>query len=118
MTTLNLFSATTLQGKTAYSTLSTTMANVLVNSINSNTAYKVNDIMISNTSSGTLTANINILRGTTTYNLISNIAVPGNSMFVIIGKDTPMYLEENDSLQGSANVGSVVTMICSYEYMS
>lgn len=118
MTTLNLFSSTTLYGKTAYSVLSTTMANVIVNSINSNTAYKLNDILISNTSGNPITANINILRGTTNYNIISNIGVPANSMFVIVGKTTPIYLEENDALQASANTAGVVTMISSYEYMS
>ena len=118
MTTLNLFSATTLQGRTNYATLTATMANVVVNAVNSSTAYKINDVMISNTSSGPITANINILRGTTTYNLVSNIGVPGYSMLVVTGKDTPLYLEENDALQGSANVAGVVTMICSYEYMS
>jgi hypothetical protein len=39
-------------------------------------------------------------------------------MFVIVGKDTPIYLEENDALQASANTAGVVTMISSYEYMS
>jgi len=118
MTTLNLFNATTINGRTAYSALTTTAANVIVNAIDSNTTYRVNDIMISNYSAGVITANVNILRGSTLYNLIGNIGIPGNSMLAVVGKDTPFYLEENDALQAFANIAGAVTLICSYEYMS
>jgi hypothetical protein len=118
MTTLNLFSATTINGRTAYSALTTSAANVIVNAVNSNTTYRINDIMISNYSAGVITANVNILRGTTLFNLIGNIGIPANSMLAVVGKDTPFYLEENDALQAFANTASAVTLICSYEYMS
>jgi hypothetical protein len=118
MTTLNLFNATTINGKTTYSALTTTAANVVVNSINSNTTYRINDIMISNYSATVITANVNVLRGTTLYNIIGNIAIPANSMLAVVGKDTPFYLEENDALQAFANTASAVTLICSYEYLS
>ena len=118
MTTLNLFNSTTLNGRTAYSNLTTTMANVIVNAVNSNTAYRVNDILLSNSTTGPITANVNIFRGTSTYNIIGNITIPANSMMAILGKDTPFYLEENDALQASANTAASVTLICSYEYMS
>jgi hypothetical protein len=39
-------------------------------------------------------------------------------MIAILGKDTPIYLEEGDALRFSAGVASAITTITSYEVIS
>ena len=47
-----------------------------------------------------------------------NLSVPVGQSIVAIGKDTSIYLEEDDSLRLSASQAGVLQYVLSYEVMS
>lgn len=111
----NLISFTTATGKTALQVLTTSAANVLVNSSNSNQSYKLNSIIVSNYTSSIVTTTITIVRSAATFYLAGTINIPANSSLVVLGKDTPIYLEEGDTLQALAGTGSAAHIVVTYE---
>jgi hypothetical protein len=96
----------------------TVMANVVTNLTNSNTVVKINDVMVSNYASGNMTANVIINRGGTNYYIGANVLIPGFSTLVLIGKDSFVYLEENDYLQANASANTSMHCISAYEIIS
>ena len=41
--------------------------------------------------------------------------VPANSTLVVVGKDSPIYLEEGQSIRGGASANGDLDVIISYE---
>ena len=117
MTAPNLLATTTVTGKTALTTLSTVMSNVITNTSSSGTVDKLNSIVLSNFSSSAVTANVVVNRSATGYYVGGNISIPANSTLVLLGKDTSLYLEEGDVLQANVSANSSVSMSASYELM-
>ena len=101
--------------------LSTTADVVFVSNADaSGKVLKINTISAANID-GTNTADITIR-----YNLaaagagssvpIANtISIPADSSLVIIGKDNPIYLEEDRSLTAQASAADDIAIVCSYE---
>lgn len=116
MTAPNLLATSSVVGKTALVSLSTTTSNVITNSSGSSTVDKLNNVILTNISSSTVYANIMLNRSSTLYYIGGNIAVPGYSTLTLLGKDTSLYLEEGDVLQ--ANASATLSMAASYELMS
>lgn len=114
----NIVNVATITAKTAVSTVTTTMANVITNLTNSNTVVKVNDIMISNYVSSNIATNVVLNRGGTNYFVGANVVIPGYSTLVLIGKDSFVYLEENDYLQANAGANTSIHCIAAYEIIS
>jgi hypothetical protein len=111
----NLISFTTATGKAVYQLLTTSAANVLVNASSSNQVYKINSIVVANYTSGSITTTVTVLRSATSFYLAGAIVVPANSSLVILGKDTTIYLEEGDTIQGLASANSSAHINISYE---
>lgn len=114
----NLLGTTAVTGKTALATLSTVTGNVLVNLADSSTVGKINTVMLSNYTNATVTANVSINRSSVNYTLAGNIGVPAFSTLALVGKDTPIYLEEGDTVQANVSANSSISMTVSYELMS
>lgn len=119
----NLISATTINGKTSGSNLTTTVATtVLNNPAASGKCLKVNTLNISNY--GSASANITIAYnnganlGGTSFNIAGNVTVPAGSILNVIDKSSQYYLEENTSLGATANVANVMIVTVSYEDIS
>ena len=120
----NLLGITTVTGITTVVGLNTTaVTTFLSNSDASGKVLKVNTLMVSNTN-GNISGNITIkyhneaLGAGTSVPIAYTIAVPADTTVVITGKDTPIYLEENRSLTGTASRENVIGIICSYEDIS
>ncbi len=111
----NIINVTTITGKTALFGLVTGTANIITNSTGSNSVYKINDIVISNYTAITCTANVMINRSDTSFYLAGNIAIPAYSTLVVLAKDTTLYLEEGDVLQANISNVSSTHMVASYE---
>lgn len=109
----NIVNVTTINGKTALTNLTTVTANIITTS--SNQVNKINDIIITNYSGSTISANVMINRSSVLYYLGGTVTVPGNSALVLIGKDTVFYLEENDVIQANTSANTSVTLTVSYE---
>jgi len=58
--------------------------------------------------------------GVNTVSIAHTVSVPTFSTLIVIGKDNPIYLEENKVLTGIAqsNTGGRIDIICSYEEIS
>ena len=114
MSAPNIVNVTTIIGVTTVGTLTTSFTSLVSNSSSSNSVLKINTIMIAN-------ADVNIgynsqagAAGSTTY-LAKTITVPADSSLVVLGKDAPIYLEEDRSIVGSASAENDLSFIISYE---
>lgn len=124
MTAPNLASPTTITGKVATVSLTTTSAtSVLSNASASNKCLRVVSLIVSNVD-GTNSANITInyysaaaLGGTATE-IASTVSVPADASLVIIDRSTALYLEEDRSLGATAGTASDLKVVCVYEEIS
>ena len=115
---LNLANTATITAKTLAANVTMNATSILVNANSSNSICKINNIMISNYSANTVTTNVYISRGTVPYYIVGYVSVPSNSTFVVMGKDTQIYLEEGDSLVTSGGANSAMTILAGYELLS
>ena len=80
---------------------------------------KINSIIVANVD-GTNSVNIDVavnLASDARFYLAKTVAVPADSTLVVIGKDSPIYLEENDELEARADVASDAELVVSYEIL-
>ena len=49
------------------------------------------------------------------YNIAHTVNVPADSTLVVLGKDSPIYLEEGDQIEAEAADASRLEIIISYE---
>ena len=112
----NIVNLTTMTGKTAVAALTTVTANVITSS--ANTVGKLNNVIVSNYSGTSITANVMINRSSTVYYVGGNVIIPAGSSLVLLAKDTAVYLEEGDILQANVSANTASTIIASYEIIS
>ena len=82
--------------------------------------YKINSIIVSNVD-GTDTATIDVavnLASDSRFYIAKSVNVPAATTLVVIGKDSPIYLEEGDELEARATVASDAELIVSYEIIN
>ena len=115
----NIINATSIFGKTTAAQLDTTVTtSLLANAGSSNKLLKINSIIVGN-KDGSNSADVTIswYNGSTDFYLASTVAVPADSTLVVIGKDSPIYLEESDELEARADVASDAELVVSYEIL-
>ena len=120
----NIVNVTSIIGVTTAVGLSTTaVTTFLSNAASSNKVFKINTIIASNID-GTANADITVkyhlaaAGAGTSIALANTITVPADASLVIIGKDNPIYLEENRSLTAQASAANDIAIVCSYEDIS
>lgn len=120
----NLLTPTTITGKTAYVSLSTTNATSIVsNAASSGKVLKINSLVVSNVD-GVNNASITVslysaaALGGTAYKIANTITVPADSTLVVIDKTSTIYLEEDKSLGAVAGTANDLEIVCSYEEIS
>lgn len=114
MTAPNIVNVSTIRGKTAVQSVTTSATAIVTNSAASNTVIKVNALYISNID-GTNAADITVdlYRSSTAYKIVNTVSVPADATLDVISKS--IYLEEGDSLRLTANANSDLEAVCSYE---
>tara|TARA_B100000902_G_scaffold82153_1_gene86711 strand:- start:1563 stop:1931 length:369 start_codon:yes stop_codon:yes gene_type:complete len=113
----NIVNVTSIYGKTKGVALDTTLTTALLaNGNGSNKLLKLNSIIISNID-GTNAAEVTISMhdGSNDYYLAKTVTVPADSTLIVLGKDAPIYLEENQTVRGGASNGGDLHCIISYE---
>ena len=113
----NVVNVTIIYGKTVCQALDTTLTTAIVpNNSGSNKLLKLNSIIISNID-GTNAADVTISvhNGTADFYLAKTVSVPAKSTLIVLGKDAPIYLEENQILRGGASANGDLHCIVSYE---
>ena len=113
----NIISATSILGKTVAAALdTTTTTSLLANAASSNKLLKVNSVIVGNKDgSAAATVTISWYNGSTDFFIASTVNVPANSTLVVVGKDSPIYLEEGQSIRGGASANGDLDVIISYE---
>ena len=122
MTAPNLVNVTSITGKIDGHALTTdgisaSGSNVIT--AGADKLIKINSIIVANVD-GSSSVNIDVavnLSGDARFYLAKTVAVPANSTLVVIGKDSPIYLEENDELEARADVASDAELVVSYEVL-
>jgi hypothetical protein len=126
----NIAALTTLTGNTTYLTPGGTTALVLLpNAASSNTVFRINQIVVSNTSASAVAATVAIYtngavaQGSapssgTAFPLASAISVPANASLIVVDKSTAVYLNEGTSITVTSGTTSALTFSISYEAIS
>ena len=115
----NLVNVTSILGKTMGAALGTSAnTDILGNGSSSGKVLKINSIIVANvdgTNSSSVTVHFYDHDNTARYNIAHAVTVPAGSTLVVLGKDSPIYLEEGDQIEASASAASDLEMIISYE---
>ena len=112
----NLVNVTSIYGNSINGALTTTLTTDLLTCA-SNKLLKVNAIIVSNidgTNAATVTMGI-IKSGSSVVLFASTIAIPADATLVLIDKNSSIYLEEGDILEGGASANGDLTYTISYE---
>jgi hypothetical protein len=113
----NILSATSIYGKTVGAALDTTLTTTLLTCA-ANKVLKINSIIVANVD-GTSAADASVTfydsSATASYRIASTVSVPADSTLVVLGKDSPIYLEESDEIRGGAGAASDLELIISYD---
>ncbi len=120
----NIINVTTILGKSAVVSLTTTAATaVLSNAAASGKVFKINSLVVSNVD-GTNAADITVsyyseddIGGTATQ-IVSTVSVPADASLIVIDKNTSIYLEEDRSIGATAGAANDLKIVVSYEEIS
>lgn len=119
----NIAALTIITGISTFVGLTTTNSvSFLSNASGSNKVLKVNTILAANISAITQSISVKIFNlaagAGSSVSIASSISIPTTSTVVVLGKDTPIYLQENQSLAALAGYANSVDIVCSYEEIS
>tara|TARA_B100000029_G_C16971344_1_gene740132 strand:+ start:80 stop:448 length:369 start_codon:yes stop_codon:yes gene_type:complete len=113
----NILSASSIYGKTTGAALdTTTTTSLLANAASSDKLLKLNSIIVANVD-GTNSADVTIswYDGSNDRHLAKTVAVPADTTLVVLSKESPIYLEEGQSIRGGASANSDLEVIISYD---
>lgn len=115
----NLVTASTIYGRTSVQNSTTSPTDIVSNSALSGAVYKINTLTCANVSGTTsVTVTVDVTRSSSAYRIAYLLAVPPKATLMIIGKDSPIYLEEGDALRITAGANSGIDSIVSYEVIT
>jgi hypothetical protein len=120
----NIVDVSTITGKTAVVSLTTTNATEIVsNAAASGKVFKINSLVVSNVD-GSNAADITVSYyseddiGGTATEIVRTVSVEADSTLVVIDKNTSLYLEEDRSIGATASAADDLKVIASYEEIS
>jgi hypothetical protein len=123
----NIVNVTAIYGTTTYLTPGGTTALVLLpNAASSGLVYKINQIVVANTTASATNATVSIYTngavaqgsapaGGTAYPVVSAVSVPANASLIAVDKTTAIYLMEGTSISITSSTASALTFTISYE---
>lgn len=126
----NIVNVTAIYGTTTYFVPSGTTAVVLLpNAASSGLVYKINQIVVANTTASAANATVSLYSngavaqgsapaGGTAYPVISAVSVPANASLIAVDKTTAIYLMEGTSIAITSGTASALTFTISYENIS
>tara|TARA_R100000005_G_C4828984_1_gene106375 strand:+ start:171 stop:533 length:363 start_codon:yes stop_codon:yes gene_type:complete len=115
----NLVNVATITGKTDTFTLTNTLTTSLViNAAASDDVYKINSIVVANTTTAAHTVTLAIDDSSNTRKIANAISVPANSALVVTDKNSGFYLEEGHTLEGGADAASKLDATVAYEVLT
>ena len=123
MSNPNIVNVTAIYGNTSSVSLTTTSATSLAsNAASSGLVYKIDSIVVANTSASAANITINVYSaaalGGTAFPIASTISVPANASLIITDKTTAFYLLENQSIGATAGTANALVVTSSWEQLS
>ena len=112
----NIVNVANITGQTTAAALTT--SNAAFVTCASEYVFKVNSIIISNVDgTNTATATVYFFDNSQTarYQIIHQVPVPPGTSLNVMDRNSGIYLEEGDKIEGMASAGSDLTMIVSYD---
>ena len=112
----NIVNVATIQGQTTGASLTT--SNAALVTCASEYVYKVNSIIISNVDgTNTATATVYFFDNSQSarFKIAAAIPVPPGTSLNVLDKNSAIYLEEGDKIEGLASAASDLNIIVSYE---
>ena len=113
----NLVNVSSILGKTMGAALGTS-ANTDILTCPSDKVLKINSIIVANvdgSNASSVTVHFYDNSASARYNIAHTVDVPADATLVVIGKDSPIYLEESDQIEAEAADASPLEIIISYE---
>jgi hypothetical protein len=120
MTAPNLINPSTINGKTTYLTLANTNeTDLLVNASSSNKVIKIVSVYAANID-GVVSVDCTLkiytaASGGTGHAIVNTVSVPADATVILIGRDAPIWLEEDRRITVQASASNDLSIICSYE---
>lgn len=126
----NIVNVTAIYGTTTYYVPTGTTAVVLLaNAASSGLVYKINQIVVANTTGSAANATVSIYTngavaqgsapaGGTAYPVVSAVSVPANASLIAVDKTTAIYLQEGTSISITSGTANALTFTISYENIS
>ena len=126
----NIVNVSAIYGTTTYYTPTGTTAVVLLpNAASSGKVFKIDNIVVSNTTASAANVTVSIYTngavaqgsapsGGTAYPIVSTVSVPAYSSLIAVDKTTSFYLQEGTSITVTSGTGSALTYSVSYEDIS
>ena len=119
----NIVNVTIINGNTSTTSLTTTSATSLVsNAAASSKVYKIDSIVVANTSASAANITINVYSaaalGGTAFPIASTISVPAYASLIVTDKTTSFYLLEDKSIGATAGTATALVVTASWEEIS
>jgi len=119
----NILNVSSIVGMTTSLNLSTdTATTFLSNADSSNKVFRINSITGVNYSGVSVDLTLKLHQSAagagTSVPIISTVVIPTSASVIVVGKDNPIYLEENRSLSAQASATDSIAIVCSYEEVS
>lgn len=117
----NILGSTSVIGNNSLTSLSTTSAtSIISNGSGSGKIFRVNSILVSNVDGAdtyyvTLNLYSQAALGGTAYAIISTLNIPATSTIIIVDKNSPIYLKEDQSIGAIAEAADKIEVIASWE---
>ena len=116
----NIVNVTVINGNTSTTSLTTTAAtSVASNAASSSKVYKIDSIVVANTSASAANITINVYSaaalGGTAYPIASTISVPAYASLIVTDKTTAFYLLEDKSIGATAGTATALVVTASWE---
>lgn len=117
----NIVGPTTITAKTTYlaSVTGATGTLLLNNAASSGKAFQVTSLYVANVD-GTAACDVTVKVHSqddgagTGYSICSTVAVPADATLMVIGKDAPIWLEEDRSIVVTPSASNDLEFVCSY----
>lgn len=110
----NIVTTTSIFGRTDVMLVGTAATSITSNPSGSNKVYKINSLSVANVGSQ-VEIDVELFRGGVPYRFARALSIPADATCVVVGKENPIYLLENDSLRVTAASVNNAEAICSYE---
>lgn len=110
----NIASATAVTGQTDVLAVGTTAVAITSNGTASGQVLKVNSLIVSNVGANAL-VDVQLYRSGVPYRLAKSLNLQQGSVAVVVGRKSPLYLLEGDSLRVVCDSAGNAEAICSYE---